>query len=55
MLNSYFREEGINQSISDRGFIENIESLWVDMYERGYIEESDVENVQGKMTGEIDS
>ena len=28
-------------------FIEDIESLWIDMYERGFVEESDVENIQG--------
>ena len=28
-------------------FVQDIEELWIDMYERGFIEEADVENIQG--------
>ena len=28
-------------------FVQDIEDLWIDMYERGFIEEADVANIQG--------
>ena len=28
-------------------FVQDIEDLWIDMYERGFIEEADVVNIQG--------
>ena len=28
-------------------FVQDIEELWIDMYERGFIEEADVANIQG--------
>ena len=28
-------------------FVQDIEKLWIDMYERGFIEEADVKNIQG--------
>ena len=42
-----FRESDINPVASDSSFVEDIESLWINMYERGFIEESDIENLQG--------
>ena len=31
-------------------FLEDIETIWSDMYERGFVEESDVENLQGNVS-----
>ena len=36
----------INRQNETQTFIELFENLWVDMYERGYIEKEDVENIQ---------
>ena len=46
-LISYLLENYVSgkNSIS-RSFIETLESLWIDMYERSYIEKEDVQNMQ---------
>ena len=47
LLRIRFRNSGAAQKDKNSTFIEDIESLWIDMYERGFVEESDVENIQG--------
>lgn len=47
-LVSYLIQNYVNESIlkSSGSLIEIIESIWIDMYERGFVEEDDVLNIQ---------
>ena len=42
-----YRVKAEHYGMGEGSFLEDIESLWIDMYERGFVEESDVEHLQG--------
>ena len=43
----FCRGKGNDIKEDTTSFVQDIEELWIDMYERGFIEEADVENIQG--------